>query len=355
LKILLLTRYDQSGPSSRYRFYQFFPFLEKENIEITVSPLFNEKYIENLFSGKKNRKLFNPIVAHIKRTAKLIFDQNYDLIWMEKEALPWVPAFMETGFYRKSVPYVIDYDDAVFHRYDQHSNPLIRSFFSRKIEKVMARSSVVVAGNRYIADYAFKAGAPKVEILPTVVDMSKYQVKETFYSSVFTIGWIGSPSTSRHIAVVAEALKNFRQKNNVEFKAMGAIQKDLDEVSGKLIPWNAETETKELTRFDVGIMPLPDTPWERGKCGFKLIQYMAAGLPVIASPVGVNSEIVDHGVNGFLARDVHEWMKYFEILRYDPDLGRKMGARGRNKIQEKYSLDIIAPQLISIFEEATQA
>jgi hypothetical protein len=102
-------------------------------------------------------------------------------------------------------------------------------------------------------------------------------------------------------------------------------------------------------------MPLPDTPWERGKCGFKLIQYMAAGLPVIASPVGVNSEIVEHGVNGFLARDTKEWIKYFEVLKGHPDLGREMGARGRKKVEEKYSLDVIAPRLISIFKEAVQA
>jgi glycosyltransferase involved in cell wall biosynthesis len=219
----------------------------------------------------------------------------------------------------------------------------------------MARSTVVVAGNRYIEDYAQRAGAQKVEILPTVLDLSRYRMKDTIDSPSFTIGWVGSPSTSKHMSIAARALTNFCRNENVEFRAMGALQRDLDEIPGKLIPWNAETETEELTRFDVGIMPLPDTPWERGKCGFKIIQYMAAGLPVIASPVGVNSEIVEHGVNGFLARDTKEWIEYFGILREDSNLRRRMGILGREKVEEKYSLDVIAPRLIAILEEAAQA
>ena len=355
MKILLLTRYDRTGPSSRYRFYQFLPYLEKERFDVSVSPLFNEKYVYNLYSDQRAIKFLNPLGGYLKRISKSLFYHSYDLVWMEKEALPWIPQFIEKLLSKTSVPYVIDYDDAVFHRYDQHPNFLLRNLLSRKIEGIMARSTVVVAGNRYIADHAQRAGAQKVEILPTVLDLSRYRMKDTIDSPSFTIGWVGSPSTSRHIFVVAEALKDFCQKDNVEFRALGALQRDLDEIPGKLIPWNAETETEELTRFDVGIMPLPDTPWERGKCGFKLIQYMAAGLPVIASPVGVNSEIVEHGVNGFLARDTKEWIKYFEVLKGRPDLGREMGARGRKKVEEKYSLDVIAPRLISIFKEAVQA
>ena len=355
LKIHILSKYHSSGPSSRYRFFQFFTLLKKDTLNISVSPFFDKKYIKNLYSGMVRPNFQQMAKAYYRRFETLLFNQNSDLLWIEKEALPWIPAFFEISLYRNYIPYVLDFDDAIFHQYDQHPNPFVRAFLSNKIERIMARSSVVVAGNRYIADYAQKAGSSKVEILPTVVDLSKYNVKETFDSSCFIIGWVGSPSTSRHLNIAAEALTKYCRNENVEFRAMGALQRDLDEIPGKLIPWNAETETEELTRFDVGIMPLPDTPWERGKCGFKLIQYMAAGLPVIASPVGVNSEIVEHGVNGFLARDTKEWIKYFEVLKGHPDLGREMGARGRKKVEEKYSLDVIAPRLISIFKEAVQA
>jgi glycosyltransferase involved in cell wall biosynthesis len=298
--------------------------------------------------------ILNPISAYIRRTSKLLFDRSYDLVWMEKEALPWVPALLESVFYKKSVPYVIDYDDAVFHRYDQHPNALVRGILSRKIKKIMARSTVVVAGNQYIANFAQKAGAPRVEIFPTVVDLSKYKLKENFDPSFFTIGWVGSPSTSRHISIAEEALTNFCRKKDVEFRAMGALQRDLDEIPGKMVPWNEESETKELTHFDVGIMPLPDTPWEKGKCGFKLIQYMACGLPVIASPVGVNKEIVEHGVNGFLARDTEEWIQYLETLKENSDLCHKMGTAGRKKVESEFSLHKMAPRLVDLMKRVAE-
>ena len=355
MKILLLTRYDRAGPSSRYRFYQFLPYLEKEKFDVSVSPLFNEKYVDNLYSDQRAIKFLNPLGAYLKRISKSLFDHSYDLIWMEKEAFPWIPAFLETALCKKSVPYVIDYDDAIFHRYDKHPNSLVRGILSRKIKKIMARSTVVVAGNQYIANFAQKAGAPRVEIFPTVVDLSKYKFKENFDPSFFTIGWVGSPSTSRHISIAAEALTNFCREKNVEFRAMGALQRDLDEIPGKMVPWNEESEVEELYRFDVGIMPLSDTPWERGKCGFKLIQYMACGLPVVASPVGINKEIVEHGVNGFLASSTEEWVKYLGILKGDPELCRTMGVAGRGIVEGKYSLEMVAPKLVSILKEAAEA
>ena len=350
-----MTRYDPTGPSSRYRFYQYFSHLKKENIDLSVFPLFNSKYVQSLYFDPRGIKFINPLNAYLKRTARLLFSGSYDLVWMEKEALPWIPALIEKLLYNRSVPYVIDYDDAVHHRYDQHHNPLIRSVLSKKIEKLMAFSTVVVAGNKYIANYAQNAGALRVEVLPTVVDINNFKSKENFYQPTFRIGWLGSPSTSRHLNIACQALKTFCEFKDTEFVAIGALQQDLDNIPGRLIVWNEKTEISELSRFDVGIMPLPDTPWERGKCGFKLIQYMATGLPVIASPVGVNSEIVEHGVNGFLASDRREWIKYLGILKEDRDMCRKMGAVGRVKIEKSYSLEIIGPRLISILREAAKA
>jgi glycosyltransferase involved in cell wall biosynthesis len=186
------------------------------------------------------------------------------------------------------------------------------------------------------------------------VNVSNYKVKKNYNSSFFKITWVGSPSTSRHINIASKALKIYCNQGNVEFRAIGARQKDLYEIPGKYIPWNEKSETEELKSCEVGIMPLPNTPWEKGKCGFKLIQYMAAGLPVIASPVGANSAIVEHGVNGFLAHDTQEWIKYFKILHNDPDLRQRMGKAGREKVKKKYSLEIAAPKLISILKKASR-
>jgi glycosyltransferase involved in cell wall biosynthesis len=149
-------------------------------------------------------------------------------------------------------------------------------------------------------------------------------------------------------------LNQLCKKSDVQFSAIGALGKDLVEIPGQLISWSEETEVEELNRFDVGIMPLPDTPWERGKCGFKLIQYMACGLPVIASPVGVNKEIVEHGVNGFFARDTEEWIRYLETLKENSDLCNKMGTAGRNKVESEYSLHKMAPRLVNLMKRVAE-
>jgi glycosyltransferase involved in cell wall biosynthesis len=355
INILVLTRYDSNGPSSRYRFYQFFPSLNKENLHVSVSPLFNERYVRNLYSSKRKLKIFNPINSFLKRTAKILLNRKYDLVWMEKEILPWIPASIEKFLLKSSIPCIIDYDDAIYHRYDQHPNFLIRMALSNKIEKLMLSSNVIIVGNQYIAEYAVDAGAKQVEILPTVVDTNIYTQKNYKGNSNFTIGWIGSPTTSPYVKVAIPALNQLCQNSDVNFSAIGALKKDMVEISVQLIPWLAETEVQELNRFDVGIMPLPDTPWERGKCGFKLIQYMAAGLPVIASPVGINTEIVDHGITGFLASTTEDWVKYLRILKDDSELRRTMGIAGRRIVEEKYSLEMVAPKLISIFKEAVEA
>ena len=352
MKILLLTRYDSAGPSSRYRFYQFLPCLNKGIYNLSVSPLFNEKYINNLYSDQRIITFINPFSAYFRRTCKLLFDRNYDLVWMEKEALPWVPASIENFLCKASVPYVIDYDDAIFHRYDQHENFLVRAALSNKISQIMARSTTVIAGNQYIADYAERNGARRIEILPTAVDTDHYTVKALLKNDSFTIGWIGSPSTSRHISVAAPALNQLCHNNDIQFSAIGTLEKDVAEIPCQLIPWKQETEIQELNRFDVGIMPLPDTPWERGKCGFKLIQYMACGLPIIASPVGMNKEIVDHGINGFLAENITEWIKYIELLKDDSELRGRMGKAGREKVEKYYSLKSTGPRLVKLLREA---
>ena len=284
ISVLVLSRYDRAGPSSRFRFYQFFPHLEKEKFDISVSPLFNEKYVDNLYSDRRTTKFFNPLNAYLKRTSKLLFDRSYDLVWMEKEALPWVPASIEKLLCNTTIPYVIDYDDAIFHRYDQHENFFLRSVLSSKIRKIMAISSTVVVGNQYIAKYAERNGAKRIEFLPTVIDTNFYVPKASQKDESFAIGWIGSPSTSAHIKVAAPALKKLCNNGEVQFIAIGAFEKDVVDIPAQLVPWQEETEVQELNRFDVGIMPLPATPWERGKCGFKLIQYISHVPGVNSAP-----------------------------------------------------------------------
>jgi glycosyltransferase involved in cell wall biosynthesis len=281
--------------------------------------------------------------------------QKYDLIWLEKEALPWLPAWLELLLLRGRTPYVVDYDDAVFHRYDQHSASVVRWLLGQKIDRVMQNARLVIAGNDYLANRATQAGAKWVEILPTVVDLDRYPLSKAPQNEVFTIGWIGTPlKFFNYIKELAPVLKEICRDGGAKVVAIGAKETNIEDIPLEIKPWSEATEVKEMQQFDVGIMPLTDTPFERGKCGFKLIQYMASSRPVIGSPVGVNAEIIEQGINGFHASSQAEWLQAFQKLKNDRYLRESMGLAGRKLVEDKYNIKITAPRLLQLLQAAVQ-
>jgi len=354
MKILLLSRYGYLGASSRYRSYQYIPYLSSQGFKITVSPLLSDKYVKALYTRRK-KNVVDLVKAYSNRIAQIVKEsKKYDLLWVEKEALPWLPAWVEHWLGLYKVPYVIDYDDAVFHRYDMHQLGLVKLILGRKIDKVMERAELVITGNEYLAQRARMAGARKVEIVPTVIDLEKYPLAPAPDNEVFTIGWIGSPVTARYLSLVNDALQKVCEGGSVRVVLIGSGQISLPGIPVEYVPWSEDTEVAEMQRFDVGIMPLPDEPWERGKCGFKLIQYMACGRPVVGSPVGVNKDIIKQGLNGIQARTSEEWVRALSVLKKDKQLRIKMGTAGRKMVEEKYCLQVNAPRLSNLLYSATQ-
>jgi glycosyltransferase involved in cell wall biosynthesis len=248
------------------------------------------------------------------------------------------------------VPYVVDYDDAVFHRYDQHQSPVVRRLLGKKIDRVMRDAALVVAGNEYIKTRARLAGAKRVEIIPTVVDLNRYAVVPPLETDVFTVGWIGSPVTAYNLQLIRPALEAFSERCPTRLVAVGSGDLVLGNVPVEVKPWKESTEVQEIQQFDVGIMPLTDAPFERGKNGFKLIQYMACARPVIASPVGVNQEIISEGANGFLAVTSEDWIRALELLENDGCLRRRLGEAGRQVVEARYSLQAAAPKLAELLQ-----
>jgi glycosyltransferase involved in cell wall biosynthesis len=348
MRILALTRYGRLGASSRLRTHQFISHLEARGIHLRVAPFFDDAYLETLYAT--GRTPWSVAGYFTRRAGALFRCAGADAVWLEKEAFPWLPWLVEKALLPGSVPLVVDCDDAVFHRYDRHPSGLVRTLLGGKIDAVMRRADLVVAGNAYLADRARCAGARRVEVVPTVVDLDRYPAAGPKpvvgpAAGPVVVGWIGSPRTAPYLDAVKPLLSRLTDRGTVSCVAIGARP---DQVAGgpfAAMPWSEADEPACLRALDIGIMPLPDEPWTRGKCGYKLIQYMACGLPVVASPVGVNSDVVHHGETGFLASTQQAWEEALIRLAADGELRRRMGEAGRQRVASEFSLQVQAPRL----------
>ena len=353
-RILALTRYQRLGAASRVRFLQFLPELRQRGLDIDVNYLLDDNYVQRLYQGQ--RVVVSDVLrSYIKRLQRMTTPPHHDVLWIEKEAFPWIPRAFENALLNR-VPYILDLDDAWFHRYDMHANPLVRRLLGKKIDALMRNSTAVVAGNDYLAQRACAAGAGCVQVIPSVVDLARYL--HTFDAPArgpaadkAVIGWIGTPMTVRYLGEMRAVLEKVTRNGGVKLHIVGAsVPDELAGLPVVSVPWTEATEVQEISKFSIGIMPLQATPWELGKCGFKLLQVMAAGLPVVASAVGVNAQIVRHGVNGFLASNAEEWRAAIATHCADRALREKMGREARKTVAENYSLDAVVDSLASLLE-----
>jgi hypothetical protein len=352
MKVLALTRYGRTGASSRMRFHQYLPALAAAGIRVEVAPLFSDGYVRSLQAGQRDP--LEIVRGYARRTLQLRQARTFDLLWVEKEALPWLPAGLERALAAGSMRFVLDYDDAVFHHYDRHRHAWVRHLLGNKHPTLMRQASLVIAGNDHLAAFARAAGAHRVETVPTVIDLQRYPAPDfTHHGEPPCIGWIGQRATAPFLTPLASVFKRLTVERRACFRAVGidAASLGLPMVS---VPWREDTEVAAMGAFDIGIMPLTDGPFERGKCGYKLIQYMACGLPVVASPVGVNRQIVEHGVNGFLAETPAQWEKALRTLALDAGLRARMGRAGRRKVEQHYALQVTAPRLEELLRRAAR-
>ena len=353
MKVLVLPRYNRLGASSRLRIFQYSHYLEDAGISLTFLPLFSDQYVLRLQKGKRN--IFDISSAYFTRAFYLLQKKEYDLLWIEKELLPWLPVWVERVLLSSHIPYVLDYDDAVFHYYDMHQNYFIRKLLGGKHRALLGNATLVIAGNDYLAAYAEEAGAGRVTVLPTVVDLERYTTEVCkniqHRSNSPCVGWIGQYASSQFLLPYKFLFEKFTLEGKANFMAVGIDALSLG-LRMRSEPWSEDTEVSLLQNFDIGIMPLTDGPFERGKCGYKLIQYMACGLPVVASPIGINRELVTHGINGFLADTYQEWEEALSTLLSDEGLRKQMGREGRRIVEDKYNLQKIAPQLAALLKSA---
>ena len=352
MKVLVFTKYPRMGASSRLRTLQYLPILEQQGFEFTVHSIFDESYLKNLYNNGSRSRLAI-LKYYSKRLLTLPSVYRYDLIWIEYELFPYLPAIAERVLALIGKKYVVDYDDAIFHNYDLANNPILRRFLAKKIDTVMANASCVIAGNAYLAERAQVADAKRIELVPTVVDHARYVPLKKTEDSKKVIGWIGSPSTQKYVLDIKQALRTVCEHHSARLLLVGATQDIVDQlpdIQVEVVPWSEDSEVEWIQKMDIGIMPLPDGPWEKGKCGYKLIQYMACGVPVIASAVGVNSYIINSSKCGYLAESEEQWANSLEALLSSAEQREIFGKAGRKAVKEIYSLQVQAPILALIFK-----
>ena len=344
-RVLALTRYDHVGASSRVRFLQYIPDLERKGLEITVHPLLSNESLARLYQdGRRSRA--DLLKALARRIATVIREARADVIWLQQELFPFLPAAWETLLLGPR-PYVIDFDDAYHLYYQHHASGLVRSFYGDKVARLMRDARTVVVGNDTLKATAHAAGARDVRLVYSAVDTRRFEGGQP--PQKFTVGWIGTPMTAEQsLHVLREPLKKFLAETGAACVLMGADERQYPDIPAARRPWSEADEAAFLPELSVGLCPLDDSPWTRGKSGYKIIQYMSAGRAALTSPVGIAASLVEPGVTGFHCRTPEEWYAGLMTFYRDPALCAAQGAAARRIAVERYDLSVAADALYKV-------
>lgn len=348
--------YDTS-PGQRFRLEQWMPLLHAHGVEVTLAPFECAELHALLHQpGKIARKLRLIGQAFWRRVQTLARVRDYDVVYVFREASLFGPPIFEYWVKRAGVPMIFDFDDAIFVSYVSPSNGYLSYLkFPGKTRTICQLSAHVMAGNPYLAEYAGQVN-DHVTIIPTTIDTEKYSSKSVSSSTNRpVIGWSGSFSTVQHLDTLRGALQRLAREKRFKLRVIGTPHYKLEGVEVEALPWSAATELDDLGALDIGVMPLPDDQWSKGKCGLKALQYMALGVPTICSPVGVNSEIIQDNENGLLAASEDEWVEKLSLLLASPELRHRLGAAGRATVEQKYSAIVQAPRVYQLIKAAADS
>ena len=353
-ELIFFTKYTQKGPSSRYRSYHYKPYLE-EDFNLQFYSLFNDDYIDNLY-GNNGQNYFQLFKAYFFRILQVLKYLGTDkIIFIEYELLPYFPPILEYLLQKTKVKFILDYDDAIFHNYDLHTNFIIRSLYKSKIPYIAKKAKYIITGSPYLTNFFLKHNN-NVEEIPTSIIYQKYT--ENYLKNEPTdnvaIGWIGSKSTSINIVFIKSALDAISVKYpNIEFKLMGFDPLYENEIQSKNVEffrWSEIEELPFLESIDIGIMPLVDSPSNRGKCGFKLIQYMAMGKPTISSPFEAHFNI-NRGGNNMFANTIDEWLESFNNYMNNIEYYKHIGTKNKEIVKKYYSVESNINLYIQLFNK----
>lgn len=345
-------RFNRS-PGQRFRCEHFIPILQNQGFEITYANLLNEWDDVHFYNKLAYiQKMYILCKSFFKRLHHCYMARNYDIIFIYREAFMIGTTLFEQLLRIWGKPIVFDFDDSIWLNDTSEGNKHLAWLKNtKKTNTILKLSDLVIVGNSYLAEYA-KHFNTNVQVIPTTID-TKYHTptKQPIQKDTICIGWTGTETTLKHFFTIIPVLQNIQKKygDRILIKVISNTTFTHPELKVKSIFWTAETEIDELQSIDIGIMPLPNDEWSKGKCGFKGLQYMSLEIPSILSPVGVNTEIIEHGVNGYLASTEHEWEHYISMLIDNADLRKTIGKASRKTIEERFSIDSQKDAYVSIF------
>lgn len=349
MTVTYFSKCSSVGPSSRYRVFQFLPQFQAEGIDCRVEPLFGETYFSILEVRPRLLqtclKIPYVLARFLKRLGTVLMLCRQDLVVIEGPLFPYAPPVVERLLRRLGQRVVVEMDDAIY---------LTRGH-EAKIPTLLRVASGVIVGNDRLASYARRCSA-NVRVVPTVVDTDRFApigrrvpVSSDYADEMVTIVWMGLAYNLRYLDVLVPALRALQSQYRIRLRVVCSHAPRLAGVDVEFRPWDFNREVTDLQDATIGVMPLEDTEWARGKCGLKLLQYLAVGLPAVASPVGVNSDIIVNGENGFLASTEDEWYERLHALCGQPQLRERMGAAGRRTVESRYSLALWGPRLAEVY------
>jgi glycosyltransferase involved in cell wall biosynthesis len=344
-------------PSQRFRIEQWLPYLEEQGISVDLKPFISASMMQKLHQpGGLTAKAAGMIQAFARRTLEIANIGKYDVILVHRAACLAGPAALERLITVFRKPIIFDFDDAIYLPNTSHANRFFGWMkFPGKTATLCRLSAHVVAGSNHLAEFARKHNS-RVTVVPTSIDTDLYQpAPRNSNSDRIVIGWTGSSTSQTHLEMFADVLRELAARRAIEIRVQSNREPNLAGVPFVWIPWSPETEVEELTRFDIGIKPMPDDPWSRGKCPMKEIQYMSMGIPTVCSAVGASREIIRHGENGFLASTRKEWLDCLTRLIDDPNLREVIGAAGRRTVEEQYSMRECAGLFAEVVRETVES
>lgn len=356
MKVLVIApSLRNTSPGSRFRIEQWMPYLEAAGVCCTYAAFEDERLHELIYTeGNYLRKAGAMIAALGRRISLMRSVQEFDLVFIYEEAARIGPAILERWIHWLGLPVVYDFCDPIYLPYRSPRNHhLARLKCFGKTASICRLADEVLVGNEALAEYAARFNR-RVSVVPITIDTRRYRPKTTTRPAGEppVIGWSGSHSTVAHLDGTRDVLREVAKQRSFRLQVIGSASYRLDGLEVESRPWSATTEVEDLHELDVGIMPLPDDSWTKLRSHLKVRQYMGIGLASVTSPVGVNREVVEDGVNGFLADSKEEWVRKLLCLIDDPELRLRLGGEARRTIENRYAADVWARRVLAIFDRA---